>query len=334
MLKKITVLFLTFIILIPSLFTFAAEGASVSINGPEMLVEGKQVELTFNLNAKSVSAFSGEIKVDTEKLEFVEASIDISNSWEIETNKVEDIIYFACADTKGNNNIISKTEVFTATFKVLSFGEGDTVNVIATALKVSGGNSTIELKDAVYSCTYSVFKPENGEDGENHTGDTENDEDWDNTYDDYDFGEDEEEEIVQETGPSHNNMLKSLVVKNAEITPDFDPEIKKYEATVPYETEELQVEAVADDPNATVEISKTELIYVGRNITKVVVLSESGLQRTYKIYTTRLAPEKKTDTDGNLNLGIIIPIIIGAALLITAIILLVVFRKKIFKGKA
>ena len=64
-----------------------------------------------------------------------------------------------------------------------------------------------------------------------------------------------------ENGPSNNNRLASLTVKGVELSPAFDPEEKKYTATVPFETEKLEVEAVPADEKATVTISDTESPY-------------------------------------------------------------------------
>lgn len=315
MYKKILILVLSLILLIPSLLTSASaqENISASFEGPKTLVEGQQAEITFSVDGEAVSACSGEIKFDTKKIEFVEASIDIAESWELEINSVEDVIYFACADSKGKNTLSGKTEVFTATFNVLGFKEGDTITVTASEIKSSDGEETVNAENAVYSCTFGSSNNEDSK--ENST---------DNT--------DDRTELNQK---SHNNMLEKLVVKNAEISPEFDPENKKYEAQVPFKIKELEVEAVAADPNAKVEISDTELIYVGRNITKIVVYSESGLKRTYKIYTTRLAPEKSAGSDNGFgfNLIWIILLIVGVLIVIAAIVLLIIFRKKIFKRK-
>lgn len=333
MYKKILILVLSLILLIPSLLiNISAQGnISASFEGPKTLAQGQQAEMTFSIDGEAISACSGEIKFDTKKLEFVEASIDVAEFWEFETNSVEDVIYFACADTKGKNSLSGKNEIFTITFNVLSFKQGDTITVTASEIKTSDGEETVNAENAVYSCTFGSSDTEDS--NENSNGNTDaNGSDAEFDYTDF---EKDDSSSGNSNEKSHNNMLEKLVVKNAEISPKFDPEIKKYEAQVPFEIKELEVEAVAADPNAKVEISDTELIYVGKNITKIVVYSESGLKRTYKIYTTRLAPEKSVGSDKgfDFNLIWIILLIVGALLVIAAIVLLIIFRKKIFKRK-
>ena len=100
--------------------------------------------------------------------------------------------------------------------------------------------------------------------------------------------------------PSGDFTLKSLRVRGFAIsqkddhTKGFDPEVKAYVVTVPFSVEKLNVEAVATHKKATVKISEEKLEYVGTNITKILVTAENGSKRTYKIYTTRLAPEENT----------------------------------------
>lgn len=328
-LKNSAVAALVCILLIPSLI-FGAGAVSdykAELSGPKTFVAGQQAEITVSLDAKDAAAFSGEIKYDTKKLEFKEASIDIAKGWKLETNPDEDVIYFACADAEGKATISGKTELFTLTFKVLSFGEGDTVAVNADALQASAGSKTVDVNAASFSRTYRVIEED---EAPSDSTDGDSDSDYGDSY--YDSDSDSDSETADDIEKqSHNNMLESLTVKNAEISPAFDPEVKKYEAEVPYTVSELEVEATAQDPAATVEISQTELVYVGRNITKVVVTSESGLRRTYKIYTTRLAPEKKASTEGGANWLLIVLICVGAAIVIAAVVLLIIFRKKIFK---
>jgi flagellar biosynthesis/type III secretory pathway M-ring protein FliF/YscJ len=98
-----------------------------------------------------------------------------------------------------------------------------------------------------------------------------------------------------------------------------------------------EITAEANDANAQVEITEAELIYVGTNITKIAVTAEDGSKRTYKIYTTRLAPEDEGEDEeedaNNEEESAGIPwwiwvVIGGAVLLIAIIIIVIVILKK------
>jgi hypothetical protein len=98
------------------------------------------------------------------------------------------------------------------------------------------------------------------------------------------------------------NRLKELRLAEVEISPAFDPELKEYTATVPFEVEKVTVTAVAMDEDAVVTIGDTNLEYVGKNTVAIRVVSADGLQRTYKIIITREPPveeptEEPTEPD-------------------------------------
>ena len=185
----------------------------------------------------------------------------------------------------------------------------EAVNVSAENTKVSAGNGTLSLANAQYSANNGTDIPNNGNSGSAESVDT----------------------AETENGPSNNNRLASLTVKGVELSPAFDPEEKKYTATVPFETEKLEVEAVPADEKAAVTISDTELKYIGKNITKVQVVSESGLKRTYKIYTTRSAQAKKPSNSKPGSAGLqwwAIAIIAFAAAAVAAVIIILIIKKR------
>lgn len=102
------------------------------------------------------------------------------------------------------------------------------------------------------------------------------------------------------SAPSSDFTLKSLTVKGQKLLQkdtnimEFDTEVRNYAITVPFSVETLDLEFQTNCEKATAEIIDAELKYVGTNITKIVVTAENGSKRTYKIYTTRLAPEKES----------------------------------------
>ena len=229
--------------------------------------------------------------------------------WSLETNAQDGTLYFSAANVTAKEVINKKTALFTVTFKASGDLGNESVNVSAENIKASAGGGTLSLANAQYSANNGTDIPNNGNSGSVESVDT----------------------AETENGPSNNNRLASLMVKGVELTPEFDPEEKKYTATVPFETEKLEVEAVPADEKATVTISDTELKYIGKNITKVQVVSESGLKRTYKIYTTRSAQAKKPSNSKPGSAGLqwwAIAIIAFAAAAVTAVIIILIIKKR------
>lgn len=288
-----------------------------SLVGPESVNADTEFEVTYYIDGKNISAASGTVKFDAKSLEFVSLTPEIAKGWQVNYNAADGSIEFTAADMSGANSINGKTALFTVTFKAGSVSD-IAAALSVTAQRVSAGKDTVALSDIGYSV------PE-----KDRTSDKPSSSPSDNGT--YESGNGVT--VTEENGLSNNNRLASLIVKNAEITTEFDPENKQYEATVPYETDKLEVEAYAADENATVEITNTELPYVGKNITKITVHSESGLKRTYKIYTTRLAPEEASGNQGSLNNSGMpiwgwILIALGALAVIAAIIIVVIIIKR------
>nr|WP_317412879.1 cadherin-like beta sandwich domain-containing protein [uncultured Solibaculum sp.] len=92
-----------------------------------------------------------------------------------------------------------------------------------------------------------------------------------------------------------SNLLSSLTVSNAALSPAFDPDhpASSYSCSVPYEVESLDIKAVPVDQRASVSIQNNKLKASGvTNVTVTVVPAPgSGLEkRHYTIAATRAAP--------------------------------------------
>ncbi len=89
-----------------------------------------------------------------------------------------------------------------------------------------------------------------------------------------------------------NTKLKKLEVENYDI--DFSNEEKKYTLTVPYEITKINILAEAENENATIQMEGNSTLKVGRNVIKVVVISEDEENKdTYTLTVTREKEEKK-----------------------------------------
>ena len=86
------------------------------------------------------------------------------------------------------------------------------------------------------------------------------------------------------------------------ITPDFSPEIYEYYLTIPTNIQEIEVLAISENPNATIQITGNTNLQNGLNIIRIQVISLDKTQsNTYTIQVT-----KTDDTElANTNLEIL-----------------------------
>ncbi len=279
--------------------------SGTSLRGPETLVTGEDFEVDF-IVPSGMYGFSAEIKFDAEKLTFKDVSLGLSGSWKIESNNSEGLIKIFAADSE-KKAATGADSVLTLTFTLSpNVGQNDVITVVAENIRLTDGKTDFTAD----SCKWSF--------GENRT-----DNNSDGKHTEYIITE------TQDSGKSNNNLLESLEIEGCKLTPDFTPENKKYSSSVPFEVEKVVVKAIPQDKNATVEIEDTALNYVGKNIVKVVVHSESGLKRTYKIYITRGDKEKRADAGQSDSMVPVIAIIFAVLLAgATAVIIIVIRRKK------
>lgn len=85
---------------------------------------------------------------------------------------------------------------------------------------------------------------------------------------------------------SKNNYLKSLSVSDYEINPKFDKETLEYSVELPNGTESIVVNATKEDNMATIKGTGTYSLDEGTKLIEIVVTSQSGSTRTYKLNAT------------------------------------------------
>ncbi len=100
---------------------------------------------------------------------------------------------------------------------------------------------------------------------------------------------------------SSNNELTSLRVVGKKqdgtsveiaLSPEFKRSTRTYSISVPFDVESLEIEAVAADGNAKIEIPQGYLkLDVGENKSYVYVTAQNGSRRTYLINSVRAAEE-------------------------------------------
>lgn len=95
------------------------------------------------------------------------------------------------------------------------------------------------------------------------------------------------EEEKEEEEKSTNKLLKELIVKDYELTPEFNPQTTKYSLTLNETDEMLDITATPEDEKAIVNITGNESFKVGNNIVKITVTAEDGTARIYTITVSK-----------------------------------------------
>ena len=90
---------------------------------------------------------------------------------------------------------------------------------------------------------------------------------------------------------STNNYLTSLGVRNTNLLETFDKEKLEYTVRAISGTKSLTIDAVPEDENSTVRIVGNTTLSNENNVIDVIVTSETGLERVYKI-TVLFTPNK------------------------------------------
>lgn len=80
-----------------------------------------------------------------------------------------------------------------------------------------------------------------------------------------------------------NNYLKSISVKDYEITPEFNKDTMEYTVDVPATVNKVTIEAEKESSYATVEGTGEKEVDEGANTFEIKVTSETGVERIYKI---------------------------------------------------
>ena len=80
-----------------------------------------------------------------------------------------------------------------------------------------------------------------------------------------------------------NNYLKSIGIKDYEITPEFNKDTMEYTVDVPATVNKVTIEAEKESSYATVEGTGEKEVDEGANTFEIKVTSETGVERIYKI---------------------------------------------------
>lgn len=100
---------------------------------------------------------------------------------------------------------------------------------------------------------------------------------------------------------SKDATLAFLTIKGVDITPEFNPNITDYSATVDRDVTEIQVTPMPNNMFASLAISGTKNLQIGLNVVKIEVSAQDGeTTMLYTIHVTRkesLAPDSASLVD-------------------------------------
>ena len=141
-----------------------------------------------------------------------------------------------------------------------------------------------------------------------------------------------------------SNFLASLNIKGFNINEEFDKNKLDYTATVSYETESIEIDALGEDENADIQIKGNENLKVGENVITITVTSaETEEKKIYNITVTRqefneeenttTSPVIKTENKKKNNTLLIVLLIVGSTLIIGLAAYFIFFYKKKDKKK-
>ncbi len=88
---------------------------------------------------------------------------------------------------------------------------------------------------------------------------------------------------------SRNNNLASLTIQGVTLEPQFSPNTTIYSGVVAYDVQQINIEAIAQDPNAWVDYEPNQMVNIGLNYVDISVNPEdsSSPNKTYTILLIR-----------------------------------------------
>ncbi len=103
--------------------------------------------------------------------------------------------------------------------------------------------------------------------------------------------------IIKEKKQPVDLSLKSLRVTGYTLDQAFDPENLNYTLTIPYEAQDVTIQAAATSSDASVSVSGATGLEVGKSVVTVTVSDADGNTREYKITVTREAENEGDDEE-------------------------------------
>ena len=103
--------------------------------------------------------------------------------------------------------------------------------------------------------------------------------------------------VIKEKKQPVDLSLKSLRVTGYTLDQAFDPNTLTYTLTIPYEAQDVTIQAAATSSDASVSVSGATGLEVGKSIVTVTVSDDDGNKREYKITVTREAENEEEEEE-------------------------------------
>lgn len=98
----------------------------------------------------------------------------------------------------------------------------------------------------------------------------------------------ETSETMKQVGASDSTSLSVLRLNHEGISPEFQKDKKEYYFVTDDKIDNLEVTAIPENPNATVNITGNQNLKIGKNLIEIHVISEDKTKKdSYKIYVTK-----------------------------------------------
>ena len=225
----------------------------------ENIKQGEELTVTINAKNLNVAAYNINLHFDSSKLELISEAEDIN----VENNTLINTWF----DENGGENISKNRELAKFNFKAKEDG--------ITNFSLEG--NFYNEKENLISPTIQVSEVKIGEV--------------------INMNEEDTLDITQ-SNDKNNSNLAVLRLNKPGIVPDFTKEIKEYYITVSENINNLEITAIPENLNSTVDITGNNNLKSGLNTIKVKVTSENNKKQTeYKIYVTKTNNEETANAN-------------------------------------
>ena len=136
--------------------------------------------------------------------------------------------------------------------------------------------------------------------------------------------------VTRLTDNSENDLKKLTVTgtgTKSELFPKFDPDILEYSITVDGNTDKLNLDAIAESTDSTVEVIGNNNLKEGHNTILIKVIDKNGFTKYYTIDVLKEAKASGTSALSSIQFGLLAAILSLFALLLLIIVIILLRRK-------
>lgn len=248
--KLITIVILILFLCGVCRICYAVETGTVYLESSrDILEKGEELEITVNLRDNDTAAFNFSIYFDNTKLDYI-SKIDNTN---VEDNHIIYVWHDATGGRSPNQGEIAKFKFKAKEHGLVTFSiDGQFYNASGQLIKTNFEEEQVQIGK-------ENEKLQNQSDNEQGTN-----------------------------SQISNANLQVLRLDVEGITPSFNKDIYEYYLTVSNDVKDIDILAIAENPNTTIDIIGNTNLKEGLNIVKIQVTSEDKkVNRVYSIYVTK-----------------------------------------------